>query len=157
MVWISFGALPCMGEKNLMTAHVSILLKSGASLTCFRACFLPGRAKDLSAPRYYGAVYRFKSWRNELFLPGRAKDLSAPRYYGAVYWFKSWKNELFLPGRAKDLSAHRYYGAVYWFKSSRHELVSFLVGLRTYQHPGTMEQCADSKAGSTSLFPSWSG
>jgi len=35
-----------------MTARVSMLLKSRASLTCFRACFLPGRAKDLSAPRY---------------------------------------------------------------------------------------------------------
>ena len=29
-----------------------MLLKSRASLTCFRACFVPGRAKDLSAPRY---------------------------------------------------------------------------------------------------------
>ena len=29
-----------------------MLLKSHASLTCFRASFLPGRAKDLSAPRY---------------------------------------------------------------------------------------------------------
>ena len=35
-----------------MTARVSMLLKSRASLTCFRACFLPGRAKDLSASRY---------------------------------------------------------------------------------------------------------
>ena len=33
-----------------MTARFSILLKSRASLTCFRACFLPVRAKDLSAP-----------------------------------------------------------------------------------------------------------
>ena len=32
-----------------MTARISVLLKSRASLTCFRACFLPGRAKDLSA------------------------------------------------------------------------------------------------------------
>jgi len=32
-----------------MTAHVS-MLKLRASLTCFRARFLPGRAKDLSAP-----------------------------------------------------------------------------------------------------------
>ena len=52
MTWISFGTLPCRGKKNLMTARVSTLLKSRASLTCFRACFLPGRAKDLSAPRY---------------------------------------------------------------------------------------------------------
>jgi len=35
-----------------MTARVSILLKSRASLTCFRAYFLPGRAKDLTAPQY---------------------------------------------------------------------------------------------------------
>jgi len=40
------------GKKNLMPARVSILLKSRASLACLRACFLPGRAKDLSAPRY---------------------------------------------------------------------------------------------------------
>ena len=52
MAWISFGALPCRGKKkNLMTARVSMLLKSRASLTCFRACFLPDRAKDLSSPR----------------------------------------------------------------------------------------------------------
>jgi len=48
---ISFGAWPCR-KKKLMTAHVSMLLKSRASLTCFRACFHPGWAKDLSAPRY---------------------------------------------------------------------------------------------------------
>jgi len=29
-----------------------MLLKSRASLTCFRACLLPGRTKDLSTPRY---------------------------------------------------------------------------------------------------------
>ena len=51
MAWISFGALPCREKKNLMTARVSMLLKSRASLIYFRACFLPGRAKDLLAPR----------------------------------------------------------------------------------------------------------
>jgi len=35
-----------------MTARVSMLLKSRASLKRFRAYFLPGRAKDLSAPWY---------------------------------------------------------------------------------------------------------
>jgi len=67
MAWISFGALPCR-KKNLMTARVSMSLKSRASLTCFRACFLPARAKYLSAPRYccikcgwpvYLMLYRF--------------------------------------------------------------------------------------------------
>ena len=38
MAWFSFGALPCRGKKNLMTARVSMLLKSRTSLTCFRAC-----------------------------------------------------------------------------------------------------------------------
>jgi len=52
MEWISFGALSCRKKKTLMKVHVSMLLKSRASLTCFRACFLPGRAKDLSARRY---------------------------------------------------------------------------------------------------------
>ena len=56
IVWISFGALPSR-KKNLMTARVSILFKSRASLTCFRACFLPGRARDLSAPRYLCVLF----------------------------------------------------------------------------------------------------
>jgi hypothetical protein len=46
-----FPPAPCLaGKKNLMTARVSMLLKSRASLTCFRARFLSGRLKDLSAP-----------------------------------------------------------------------------------------------------------
>jgi len=43
--------LALQGGGTLKTSRVSMLLKSRASLTCFRACFLPGRAKDLSAPR----------------------------------------------------------------------------------------------------------
>ena len=52
--WREFPSAPCLaGKKNtLMTARLSLLLKSRASLICFRDCFLPGRAKDLSAPRY---------------------------------------------------------------------------------------------------------
>ena len=50
--WREFpSATYLAGKRNLMTARVSMLLKSRASLTCFRAFFLPGRAKDLSAPR----------------------------------------------------------------------------------------------------------
>ena len=50
--WREFHSAPYLVEKkNLMTARVSMLVKLCASLTCFRACFLPGRAKDLSAPR----------------------------------------------------------------------------------------------------------
>ena len=52
--WREFPSAPCFvgKEKSLMTARVSMFLKSLASLTWFRACFLPGRAKDLSAPWY---------------------------------------------------------------------------------------------------------
>ena len=52
MAWISL--VPCLAggeKKNLMTARVSMLLKSRVSQICFRACFLPGRAKDLLAPQ----------------------------------------------------------------------------------------------------------
>ena len=56
MAWMSFGALPCR-KKKLMIARVSMLLKSRATPTCFRACFLPGRAKDLSAARYVECLY----------------------------------------------------------------------------------------------------
>ena len=52
--WREFPSMPCLaGKNNLMTAHISILLKWRAFLTCFRACFLTRRAKDLSAPRYF--------------------------------------------------------------------------------------------------------
>ena len=51
--WREFPSAYCLaGKKNLMTARVSMLLKSRASLTCFRASFFPCRATDLSAPRY---------------------------------------------------------------------------------------------------------
>jgi len=51
--WREFPSAPCLaGKKNLMTVHVSMLLKSRESLTCFRVCVLPGPTKGLSAPRY---------------------------------------------------------------------------------------------------------
>ena len=65
MNFLPFLAL--QGEKKkLMTARVSMLLKSRASLTCFRANFLPGRAKDLSAPytSEFGFVVYVGSYSN---------------------------------------------------------------------------------------------
>ena len=56
--WREFPSAPCLaGKKNLKTARVSMLLKSRATLTCFRPCFLSGRAKDLSTPRYLWVVH----------------------------------------------------------------------------------------------------
>ena len=61
--WCEFPSAPCLAEKkDLMTAaRVSMLLQSRASLTCFRACVLPSRAKDLSAPWYvrFGDVIQY--------------------------------------------------------------------------------------------------
>ena len=45
-----------------MTARVSMLLKSRASLTCFRACFLPSWAKDLSAPGIFYSTHMNIVW-----------------------------------------------------------------------------------------------
>jgi len=51
--WREFPSAPCLAgtKKDPMTARVSMLLKSRTSLTCFRTCFFPGRAKELSAPQ----------------------------------------------------------------------------------------------------------
>ena len=65
--WISFGAL-LFWSGTLTPARVSMLLKSRSSLTCFRACFLPGRAKDLSASWY---VVLVNEW--EVLLTGSGK------------------------------------------------------------------------------------
>jgi len=55
--WREFPSAPCLaGKKKLMTARVSMLLKSRESLTYFRACFFPDQAKDLSARRYVFSV-----------------------------------------------------------------------------------------------------
>ena len=51
--WREFPSAPCLaGKENLITTRVWMLLESRASLTCFRTCFIRGRAKDLSAPQY---------------------------------------------------------------------------------------------------------
>ena len=81
MAWISFGVLPCR-KKILTTARVSMLLKSRASLTCFRACFLPGRAKDLSAPRQIIRVGFTFSWSLVLqIVPFFSPFLFAKRHF----------------------------------------------------------------------------
>ena len=47
-----FPSAPCLAGKETWWQLASpCCLKSRASLTCFRDCFLPGRVKDLSAPR----------------------------------------------------------------------------------------------------------
>jgi len=49
--WFFLPTLNYDARSTTHQIHISMLLKSRSSLTCFRASFLPGRTKDLSAPR----------------------------------------------------------------------------------------------------------
>ena len=77
MAFISFGALPCR-KRNFMTARVSLLLKSRASLTSFRVCFLPGRAKDLSAPLYFTLNSYFLIFFYQSYPCNKDKGIAVP-------------------------------------------------------------------------------
>ena len=72
MEWISFGALPYKGKKNLMTARVS-MLKSRAwpDMLPFSLC----SKKSLATRHMNGPLFPTTLRRREV---GRAKDLSAP-------------------------------------------------------------------------------
>ena len=86
-----------------------------AILTNTLACFLPGRAKDLSAPLYRcppatRSSHAILTDTLACFLTGRAKDLSAPLYRSppatrSSHAILTDTLACFLPGRAKDLSA----------------------------------------------------
>jgi len=78
MAWISFGTLLCRGGGETKTARISMLLKSRASLTCFRACFLPVRAKDLSAPRVQSIYQPTKAGNKIQFITNKPLHVSAP-------------------------------------------------------------------------------
>jgi len=81
--WREFPSAPCLtGGGNLMTARVSMLLKSRASLTCFRASFLPGRAKDLLVPRYTAILRPGTAW----LLPFRSPQKSQLNKHTGCYW-----------------------------------------------------------------------
>ena len=73
-----FPSAPCLsgGKKKLLTARVSMLLKSRPSLTCFRDYFLRGRGKDLSAPLYAQYTTAFLHPQS---LPHRKRAVSATK------------------------------------------------------------------------------
>jgi len=52
--WRDFPSAPCLvGEKELDdSSRLDVVEKARAFLTCFRACFLPSRAKNISTLRY---------------------------------------------------------------------------------------------------------
>ena len=97
-----------------MIARVSMLLISRASLTCFRACFLAGTAKDLSAPRYCSVT-----WIGYLFIKQGFHDqnfqilpfsinYSAPKLkldIGRILISTYWKSMTSFPFFACDFSA----------------------------------------------------
>ena len=127
-----------------MTARVSMLLKSRASLTCFRACFLPGRTKDLSAPRY---VYTYVYIQG--FLAQRC--LSAPRY---IYIYIYYTGVLISPypdqegNKLMFLSEWREFPSAPCIAGKKH-LVTARVSmlLKSRASPDMLPN----------LFPSWSG
>jgi len=88
--WPEFPSAPCLAKKKKNLDDIS------------RLDFVEIASVPDMLPRF--------------FLPGRAKDLSVPRYISLF----------------KDLSLLRYCRYIN-FKME----ASFLVGLRTYQHPGT--------------------
>ena len=53
MAWISFRRLALQRGKKLDDSSRLDVVE----ITCFLACFLPGRAKDLSAPRYLPSTH----------------------------------------------------------------------------------------------------
>jgi len=52
MAWIPFGTFPCRKKKKIDDSSRLDVVEITHFLTCFRACFLPGWAKDLSVPQY---------------------------------------------------------------------------------------------------------
>ena len=87
MAWFSFGALPCR-KRNLMTARVSILLKSRVFLTCFRTCFLPGRTKDLSAPRVINRNCRTLDYRHVAPILQNGDSPQTINFTGEAVWLR---------------------------------------------------------------------
>jgi len=81
MAWISFCALPC-SEEMLMSARVSMLMKSRASLTCYWASLLPGRAMDLSAPGIWTEFHFFCIWWEIYFHSHNFVPLFSVRFIG---------------------------------------------------------------------------
>jgi hypothetical protein len=50
--WREVPSAPCLaGKKKLDSSRLDVV-EIARVLTCFRACFLPDLAKDLSAPQY---------------------------------------------------------------------------------------------------------
>jgi len=94
--WREFPSASCLAGNKKMTSRASMLLKSRVSVTCFRACFLPGRAKDLSTPRYYeltcistiasrqsnAHVTKPDTCRNIRFFPERHGPVESPESSG---------------------------------------------------------------------------
>jgi len=108
--WREFPSAPCLaGKKYLITTRVSMLLKSRASLTCFRACFLPGRAKYLSAPRHIQIQLRRTVYlhHSKMAYPKMFPDVSKNHGVFVSYRVKqSYKNDLFSTTRPLKMKAN---------------------------------------------------
>jgi len=141
--WREFPSAPCLAEKKrLMTAHVSMLLKSRASLTCFRACFLPGQTKDLSAPQYLCWKRNLRQ-RRTVFREGEGVGLG----WGAKRRYIYLSNEatiskslrLFPSLQRTDLLLNIHASRSLWPRGlRRRSAAARLLGLRVRKQPGLL-------------------
>ena len=129
-----------------MTARVSMVLKSRESLTCFQASFLPGRAKDLSAPLYY--IIYFNNIETRAVIKFFFLQDKAPKEFHAIL---TETLACFLPGLAKDLSAPLYY-IIHFSNIKTRAVIKFYFPAR--QGAEGISRHSDRNI---SLFPSWSG
>ena len=104
--WLEFPSAPCLAKKkNFMTARVSMLLRSRASLTCFRAGFVSGRAKDFSAP--------CKSWA------------SVPHCVYRIVWIVGLTSMRILCSNFRPHVCLGVYDSAVWLKTQRAKMSNF--------------------------------
>jgi hypothetical protein len=80
--WREFPSTPCLaGKKKLDDSSRLGVVKIARGLTCFRACFLPCRARDLSAP---GIILMTASLNSKI--PNLPRSPSRARMWSQTYF-----------------------------------------------------------------------
>ena len=119
--WREFPSAPCRaGKKYLMTARVSMLLKSCASLTSFLGPFLPVRANELSSPRYYAIEWESEGnvcvcvWHSLCFLHSFATGCKSAAMRTSFSLQNSSRRPCSTSRNERLLTAHFFSKAAQW-------------------------------------------